>query len=420
MKKILFFSALLGLLAMSSCNKEEKYLLGPKNTSALVTVHAILQGTHSAVDSVMVEVVGYNSIRQTDQNGCAVFDLPVGSYELKITRNGYLGIVKDVNVEVANDQSDLPIISTQTVDVDMYPLSASLKGNTTINRQGDVTYLEGAKIEITSPNVTFISPITAESGAKGAYSVDALPEGLALNIKAVYGDGGASYSASSTINAARAGEEIVASTLQLTKSNTTEGPDIVVKPETAKSPLVLTFNMPVDVERIKDGDITVKSGGNRVGVTYAWSDNNQTLSISSADPNGWGVNGADSYEYAVSLYSVSGDELNAQGTFGLVLYSGEVANIASIQYDEAAQKLSWTKLANAEAYHIYVRADGQSDYILKHTVYADPDSQELVEEVPASSFISYAADEIYYVKVVGYNDDSTASLANAKEVRVKY
>lgn len=420
MRRTTFWVALMCLFALVSCNKDEEHLLGLKQTSALVTVHAVLQNSHDAVDSVRVEVIGRNAIRQTDAMGCAIFDLPVGEYELKITRDGYLGFIEHVSVGVENGESDMPIIPTQTIDVKMYPLTATLKGSTTINRSGNVAYLADAKIEVLAPSVTFISPITVLSGTDGSYTVENVPEGLSLNINASFTENGAVYKASQTVGGIEAGESITVPTLELSNSVSSAGPDITTLPETATSPLVLTFYKSVDVENIMDRDITVERNGTTVGIKCTWSNNNRTLSIQSVDPDGWYVAGSNTYNYSVNLKSIDGDAMSASGSFGIPLYTGQVGNITSIQYDSNTQKLSWTKLSNVEGYRVYVKKEGSSDYTLSTTSYTNPNDESLVQEVYVSSFIFSATNEFYYVKVVGFNSESEGSLADAKENRIQY
>ena len=420
MKKTTFWVALMCLFVLASCSKDEEHLFGPKQTTALVTIHAVLQNTHDAVDSVYVEVVGRNAIRQTDKNGCAVFDLPVGNYELKITRDGYLGFIQNVNIGIQNGESDMPVIPTQTVDVQMYPLTATLKGNTTINRGGEVAYLPDANIELTSAQVTFITPLTATSGADGSYTIENVPEGLALDINASFTENGAVYQAARNVGAIEAGETMTAPTLELAKSVSSAGADVTTLPETSTSPLVLTFYKSVDLEKIKSGDITVERNGTTIGITYTWSNNNRTLSIQSIDPSGWDIAGENTYTYAVTLKSIDGDDMTASGSFGIPLYTGKVETITSIQYNSSEQKLSWTKLSNVEGYRIYMKEDGKSDYKLVTTTYTDPDDESLVQNISVSSFIYSAMNKRYYVKVIGFNSESEGSLAEAKEISIQY
>ena len=93
---------------------------------------------------------------------------------------------------------------------------------------------------------------------------------------------------------------------------------VVENPTEQTAPLKLVFENAIDVAKVTDQDIKVKNkAGDEVGITWLFSNDNRTLTIASANADGWATGEADSYHYYVSLVNVNGKPVVSDGSFGL-------------------------------------------------------------------------------------------------------
>jgi len=429
MKKVLFFTTLLGLMLLSSCGEDEKYL---GKSECQLTVHTISYDSHEPIGNITVEVLGMGKTVKSNALGVANFTLPIGNYELKVTGEGYAGIIYSVDIEVDNGESDMPMVGNKKIDAPMFPLTGSLKGVVTIERNGEMSYQKDAKLRVI-PNtymydVQFVTPIIATSGEGGAYSFENLPVGLNLYIYAEYIENNAFYSGSSSMYSPiylRDKMTLTAPTIQLQKTRNVYGPDIIEMPKEKSADLKITFNSPVDVQKIVTGNIVVKDNswnGNTVGISYSFSSDNKTLSIKTTDPDGWRVGTMNDYSYNITLPNTSGDVYAAEGYFGVTSsLSGDIPAL-NVTYDAASFILKWEKQENVEVYDIYVKKEGKSDYILLNNRTSDINNAEN-QEINVFGLLQsnyYNDYGVYYIKVVGRNSVKAGDLAAATATKIEY
>lgn len=420
MKKICCLLSVSALLfGLSSCDDEAYDVrLGAQRDTAPVTLHAVRYDSHRGVDSAVVEVVGRGLVIPVDASGCATFELAVGDYELRVSRRGYLPVIENVSVTLANDGSDVPVVSARTLDVNLHPLTASAKGYVTrIAEENDRRYQSGAIVRIELTDIETDMVFETRTDDEGAYRIDSLPEGASLFCKAEWYDGGAVYSGSQELSPLFSEAQSGLPTIAMTREEYSCSYDILAMPETPTGALSLTFPVAADVDAIRIDQILVLDREERqVGVLASWSDGDRVLNIRSADPKGWRTGSTEDYTFSVNVPNVEGGRLTASGTFGIATRTGRLAVVRS-EYDPATGMITWPLLENALSYKIYVADSDDNDYVVKDN-FAPEDG--LTGEYPVKSLIDVNERKVYYVKVVGVNSQYEGDLAAAKELTIAH
>lgn len=240
MKKLLFSVTMFCLLLLSvSCDKDEKMLFGAKETTGILTVHSVSYSSHEAIEGVSVEIIGVSGVQGTDNGGITKFELEVGDYEVKVSKDGYLAYKKKVSIGVNNGESDLPIVGNVIEDFEMYPLTASFKGNVIIDRQDDVNYAGNAVVIAKAKDIEFISPMKTTTSTNGTYSFTVVPEGLALELEAYLIENGLAYKGSGNVSPLKEKQEAIARTIVLSSEGNVFDKDIVIEPKTITDKLTI-------------------------------------------------------------------------------------------------------------------------------------------------------------------------------------
>ena len=419
MKKIHFFvGAAVLATALISCNDQEYDIyLGSEREIAPVTVHAVQYDLHQGVDSTLVEIVGHGLAAMTDATGCATFKLTPGKYELKMSRRGYLTVIKPFSVTIANEQSDLPITETDLTDIEMYPLTATIKGRvTTILNNSEREYQNGAKVRVQFNDFETDMVYTAETDSEGGYEIDSLPEGLPFTCKANYYENNSAYEGSISVQALRPGITNNVTTIAMSRTENSYSYDIITQPATASHPLTLSFPIAANVNEIRIDDIRVTNTAtnNRVGITTSWTNGNRTLIILSADSDGWRKGTEKDYTLSVDIPNVEGGRLTADVQFGIPLYTGPLAPVMS-EYDPSTYMISWPLLSNASSYNIYITDTENNDYILRHSFTQTGTGRA---EISIYDIINQHDLKVYLVKIVGVNSQYEGNLAEAKVITI--
>lgn len=422
-------AAVLMLAAATACNDAKEFNLnsGALYTTTPITIHAIQYDTHSGVDSVMVEIVGRNTTALSDAAGCVTFDLGVGTYEVRLERNGYLPIIQKFDVELANEQSATPILKTNLTDIHLYPLTGSVSGYVTrvINEQPGYQAQARIDVDIQFPdNAQTDALYTATTDDNGAYRIDRLPEGITLLINGYYltQEQGSNfvYEGSATVDPLRPDIIVKAPTISLTRMANNYSHDILNLPSSPLEPLTITFPVAADVEKINHQDILVSRGNNNVGITTAWSNADRTLTINTVDPDGWSDDPSAIYNFMVNVPNIEGGYLFSSDQFNVAPEMGQIANIGAA-FDAATLMISWPKLSNVLKYNIYLKVSGEQDYRLLTWIDQSADNSESIE-IPALDLIALNQNAfgIYYFKIVGLNDRFEGDLSTANTIIVPY
>lgn len=387
MRKLLFSVTMFCLVLLGvSCDKDEKMLFGAKETTGILTVHSISYGNHEAIEGVSVEIIGASGIQETNNVGITKFELKVGDYEVKVSKDGYLAYKKKVSIGVNNGESDLPIVGNVIEDFEMYPLTASFKGNVIIEHEDDYNYAGNAVIVAKAKDIEFISPMATTTSTNGSYSFTVVPEGLALELEAYLIENGLAYKGAGNVAPLKAKQEATARTITLTLSSEENvfDKDIVIKPKTVTDKLTVFFNMPVEVIKVK-----VKANGQPIDVKENLSNEKRQLSIS-PEYSDW-LKGI-TYSYEIEVKNTSGKKLIITDVFKIMQYGQITPITASFIYND--KLLIWEKQENASYYEIYKseQAYGTYNYINRAT---------------NNSFKYYGAG---FVKVIGVNDEMKGDL----------
>lgn len=384
MKKLLFSVTMFCLVLLGvSCDKDEKMLFGAKETTGILTVHSISYGNHEAIEGVSVEIIGASGVQETDNGGITKFELKVGDYEVKVSKDGYLAYKKKVSIGVNNGESDLPIVGNVIEDFEMYPLTASFKGNVIIEREDDYNYAGNAVIIAKAKDIEFISPMTTTTSTNGSYSFTVVPEGLALELEAYLIENGLAYKGAGNVAPLKAKQEATARIIMLSSEENVFDKDIVIKPKTVTDKLTVFFNMPVEII-----NVSVTGNGAYITIDENLSNEKRQLSIS-PEYSDW-LKGI-TYSYEIKVKNTSGKKLIITDVFKIMQY-GQITPIkASISYNI----LTWTKQKNASYYEIYMSETENGTY-------------HFIDQTPNTSFPYYR--NTGWVKVIGVNDEMKGDL----------
>lgn len=395
MKKLLFSVTMFCLVLLGvSCDKDEKMLFGAKETTGILTVHSISYGNHEAIEGVSVEIIGASGVQETDKGGITKFELKVGDYEVKVSKDGYLAYKKKVSIGVNNGESDLPIVGNVIEDFEMYPLTASFKGNVIINRQDNANYAGNAVVVAKAKDIDFISPMTTTTTTNGTYSFTVVPEGLALELEAYLIENGIAYKGAGNVAPLKEKQEATARTIVLNSEENVFDKDIVIEPQTITDKLTVFFNMPVEVI-----EVNVKANGLPIYVKEDLRNEKRQLSvcpknIDSEETDYWWK--STTYSYDIKVKNSSGKLLNIVDEFRIMQYG----QITPIQASYSNYILTWTKQENASCYEIYASQQETGSYTLITTV-----TDNFYQDISNLFFLIYD-----YVKVIGVNDQMKGNL----------
>lgn len=387
MKKLLFSVTMFCLVLLGvSCDKDEKMLFGAKETTGILTVHSISYGNHEAIEGVSVEIIGASGVQETDNGGITKFELKVGDYEVKVSKDGYLAYKKKVSIGVNNGESDLPIVGNVIEDFEMYPLTASFKGNVIIERDDDYNYAGNAVIIAKAKDIEFISPMTTTTSTNGSYSFTVVPEGLALELEAYLIENGLAYKGAGNVAPLKAKQEATARTIMLSSEENVFDKDIVIKPKTVTDKLTVFFNMPVEIIKV-----SVTGNGEYITIDENLSNEKRQLSIS-PEYSDW-LKGI-TYSYEIKVKNTSGKKLIITDVFKIMQY-GEIKPITAL-FHYSEKLLTWDKQKNASYYEIYMSETKNGDYKLVSTT--------------TDNFFPWYWGTTGYVKVIGVNDEMRSDL----------
>lgn len=391
MRKLLFSVTMFCLVLLGiSCDKDEKMLFGAKETTGILTVHSISYGNHEAIEGVSVEIIGASGVQETDNGGITKFELKVGDYEVKVSKDGYLAYKKKVSIGVNNGESDLPIVGNVIEDFEMYPLTASFKGNVIIEREDDYNYAGNAVIIAKAKDIEFISPMTTTTSTNGSYSFTLVPEGLALELEAYLIENGLAYKGAGNVAPLKAKQEATARTIMLSSEENVFDKDIVIKPKTVTDKLTVFFNMPVEII-----NVSVTGNGEYITIDENLSNEKRQLSISpknidSEENSNWWK--SITYSYDIKVKNTNGKQLTITDEFRIMQY-GQITPIkALISYNG----LTWAKQKNASYYEIYMSETENGTYLF-------------IDQTTNDSFPSYYWNT-RWVKVIGVNDEMKGDL----------
>lgn len=398
------------LLLSVSCDKDEKMLFGAKETTGILTVHSVSYSSHEAIEGVSVEIIGVSGVQGTDNGGITKFELEVGDYEVKVSKDGYLAYKKKVSIGVNNGESDLPIVGNVIEDFEMYPLTASFKGNVIIDRQDDVNYAGNAVVIAKAKDIEFISPMKTTTSTNGTYSFTVVPEGLALELEAYLIENGLAYKGSGNVSPLKEKQEAIARTIVLSSEGNVFDKDIVIEPKTITDKLTIFFNMPVEVIKVN-----VKANGMPIDVKENLSNEKRQLSISpinsdlEENSNWWK---STTYNYNVKVKNSSGKLLTITDEFRIMQY-GEITPItASFSRDKG---LTWSKQENASYYKIYrsKTKNGSYEFYKKVNVNYYQIDSDWFDFDDFDNYESYK-----YIKVIGVNDEMEGNLNSTTETYI--
>lgn len=421
MKKFISFTVAAAILTgFVGCSDETYDInMGLQHQSAAVTLHAVRYDSHRGLDSTQIEIVGHGIAAITDMTGCVTFALPAGNYELKASRPGYLTVIENFSVTLANEQSDMPIVNTDLTDIELHPLTGAIKGRvTTILNDNERRYQAGAEVRVKIAGIETDAVFQTQTDNEGAYAIDSLPEGIALTCEARYFDGGSVYTGTQTTQELRADVTTNVATIAMSCIENSYQYDIFTRPATQTDPLVITFPVAAQLDDIRADDITVTNTAQniQVGIITSWSEGNRTLTIRTADPNGWRSGSETDYTVSVNVPNVEGGRLTANEQFGIAKYTGELAAVRC-EYDPSTNMISWPLLPNASNYKIYVASSDDNDYLFKTIVSFSGNGPA---ELPISTVIDENDRKVYYVKIVGVNSQYEGNLAQAKELTIAH
>lgn len=430
-KLLPFTAAALLLAAASACNKAQdfNFAIGAQDVTAPITIHTVLYDTHVGVDSVKVEIVGHNKSALSNASGTTTFELGAGTYEARISRDGYLPIIQTFTVDLANTSSSTPILTANIQDVLLYPLTGSITGFVTRQINNQPSYQDQSQISVaiqfTGTEQTDAS-YTATTDANGTYTISQLPEGLTLTVNGSYvaqEEDNLVYEGTASVQALRANVLTKVTTIPLARTANSYTHDILSLPQQPLDPLTITFPVAADVEQITYQNISVTRGttSTEVGITTTWSNGNRTLTINTVDPNGWSTDAtAGTYSFTVSVPNIEGGTLTSSGTFSVVPEMGQLTPVTAT-FDATTLTISWPKLSNALSYHIYLKVSNESDYRLFYT-YTPTSTTATTESISANTLITQNNNTpgLYNFKIVGVNDRFEGDLSAATTVVVPY
>lgn len=323
MKTRVFLTCGLLALALVSCKKELEIKQGAQDKAGTlaICINSTLTGQKLAGASVVV-VGSPKDSTVSDANGVARLRLQAGTYELKISAEGYAPIYYSDPIEIKplNGESDTPIFGETHAEVDMYALGATLTGRVVMlpaTTEETARYVQGATVAIKEVDgVELVKPIEVKTDAEGLYTFDKAPVKASYDLEISYTQDGKYYETTVSVSPLQNGQtKQLASAVLSPAAAPSFRADIVVKPTTATAPLKITFPVaiatPIDT---KEASISV-SGATKLKFDYA--DGNRTLVITPMDADGtaekWSVGG---HYFSVSgLKGAKGESLNASGNF---------------------------------------------------------------------------------------------------------
>lgn len=323
MKTRVFLTCGLLALALVSCKKELEIKQGAQDKAGTlaICINSTLTGQKLAGASVVV-VGSPKDSTVSDASGVARLRLQAGTYELKISAEGYAPIYYSDPIEIKplNGESDTPIFGETHAEVDMYALGATLTGRVVMQpatTEETARYVQGATVAIKEVDgVELVKPIEVKTDAEGLYTFDKAPVKASYDLEISYTQDGKYYETTASVSPLQNGQtKQLASAVLSPAAAPSFRADIVVKPATATAPLKITFPVaiatPIDT---KEASISV-SGATKLKFDYA--DGNRTLVITPMDADGtaekWSVGG---HYFSVSgLKGAKGESLNASGNF---------------------------------------------------------------------------------------------------------
>lgn len=279
---ILALSAMTIMVA-TSCKKSYNLNVSAADQTGQLTICTRSTLTGSNLGGVKIAVVGSpKDTITTDANGVATLRLAAGSYELKLTANGYASIYSDpIQITPVNGESDTPIFGETHEDIDMYAIDATLSGRVVMQASGEsqASYVQGATVALTDVGSSRLAePILATTDAEGLFTMQ-VPVNAQLQPAFYYVNGGLNYSASISSVSLKKGEtKMLTSTLLSPNVAGTYVADKVTAPKLPNEALVVTFPVAINPSAVKYNDgLILASGADSLQFSYA--DNNRTILI---------------------------------------------------------------------------------------------------------------------------------------------
>ena len=433
---------LIGMISWAGCQKMEIVKL-----IGFVQGHVFDGTTNEPLDGVKVEwlVAGKkDSTTVTADNGYLIPDLPVGSYSIWFSKENYTTIVADVDIEDNNTSSVAVrggenIEQVVTLDANLYPLNASIKGRVYLNDNGVNVPAQGVVLMLDyntsdaeqDEYFRFVPNIyTDTTDADGYFNISNVPATKARFIVKPYtDDNGKQYigyynsgwsiyynSWDVTLDngiTSSLGNIIMeeqSDDIHLINTNLWTSADVPTQEFPVADNITLSFNKNVDeTATLEKGNVSlyswddVTSSWRTVAITVTFTDN-----IITVDPD-QDLSENKRYMVSYNVYSVQGyDDDNGSITFKTVNNTTIPAQVGTFEINYVYMGNSWVADYNttgiwftiglvegAEKYEIYARDSYHNSEYIKIREIIAPDY--IQGEIPIwVSLISYDQFDYYY------------------------
>lgn len=390
-----------------------------------ITIYLRNQVDGSVIANATATLLGSTPITATsDAAGIVQFTgVEPGSRLVKIEATGYAG--KIITADLFDGSSDVPRVQDFSKEILLPLKGASVSGRVYLtDKLGNRTVLKGAKVDLAYASESSSSWIEGNlstvTDSTGAYGFAKLPEDISLKITVrsidttsttFIADGNA------TVGGLKAGEKrfldpinllVNAESFQLL----TTGFDAIAATDSIR----FLISTPVDTTALRNGDIVVTSGSDKLGAKAIWSNSAKSLTLVPFDsrwptgtlavalnlksPIGQGIN--KSINVTVGSVSSLPDPIKALAYKGMV--QGKL-RADSIDGPTATVEFKWNKAARADGYYVYKKALGDKAYILYQTV---SDAKDTVVSVNTADM--FAEGDTVSFLVASYNAKGVSAL----------
>ncbi|MBD3316056.1 MAG: hypothetical protein GF344_09730 [Chitinivibrionales bacterium] len=446
------------------------------STKAEVVVRVLDKRTKAPLQDARVEILGA-SWGTTDTGGVVEFgETEIGWYLVKISKDGYEGVIDYVGVELDESSNDVPVPQRNFKTFYLPKRGIALKGRVFYrDKNGDKQAANNVAVELKLKEYTISShavppndnsswgyssgegsggyhsvavysdngystpiryAVTAESGE---YLIANLPEQVAydLSFRPAKIDG-KTYSYSSTLIewGSTAPDTVFANVVVMTEAERAAFYVLSDNFETLKSddPLILTFSESVDTSAFTDDSVRVTKSAKSILITTSWASDNTQLRIRPFD-GAWARN----IIYQITLHGLeahSGATLYAPeyaGEYFSVSRSGVLGDVENVRYrlsnsDEDTAKvdhntewiyLFWSPLGNANEYDVYLKRSDDSEWVLHDSNYGNayyPNKTDTIRAVNTANF--FTGGESVRLMVLGKNADGRSPIGSATILEV--
>jgi hypothetical protein len=427
--------------------------------SLLVSLDS-LTGLSAYADSLNLPVL-------TDSTGFVVFDsLAIGEHTFQITKLGYAPRVFSRTIENNNSGS---YVSTNdlVLDAKMTKTSISLTGKVLIEKQnGDLIPAVGITVAASLvDDFSYLVPtVTAKTDVDGMWTLTGLTATEKLfvrtlshyDVTTLLSYEGVTISNVDTINSVIVNGEsfddgashIYVDPTQMKISKTIA----VVMSENSDSigldsNFVITFSEAIDITKInlfsqEDSKVKVNVNGNPIAISVVWSNLNKTMTISPVDTVAGQWFSGEKHNITFDLYTVHNTDINGEDEFGNPRYSffprvvGAIIPISAllftanvdgvdtslVEYNTSVVNLTWNDQLAVIGYDIYVKRDGEGEYVYDTTTidttcalptYERNDDGSPKRDINNDLISNFADGGFISIKVVPYNSSARGSIMAA-------